>query len=361
MNIPSSNPPLWQEGIEQQSAFSKQTKPTKIRVSGASVLPPSPPPQLPVLTPPQQKSRAKVVWTHDCWMWSLRVHIEWSVRAPPVRKRQSKLSWPKSPRRWERYRKSPKPNGRYQEYICLTKLSLGVKYIAAKLTCETYAEIQACSTTYDSWYQKLRSITVADMAKKLGLCTEQFALCLGLGWSPDVIRVEFGLEEIAIIDLSRKIEEMGLNEALSLMLTFGQQLFVAGSVMILAELIAECNLDRLFSYLVMARGDMKWLLAFAATLKKKCVQGHPEQLEAMKLSLWYWMYCSLVYFSGLLLPTTSNSVTAITIMQKRASEDSHNVPFRNRKVCAWTDNDATEFSRPMRQNSLTHLSTTCVF
>ena len=40
------------------------------------------------------------------------------------------------------------------------------------------------------------------------------------------------------------------------MLAFGQQRFVAEPVMILTELIAECSLERFFSYLVMARGDM---------------------------------------------------------------------------------------------------------
>ena len=58
--------------------------------------------------------------------------------------------------------------------------------------------------------------------------------------------------------------------------------------MILAELIAECNLECLLSYLVMAKGDMEGLLALAEILKKKDAQGYPEQLEAMKLSLWRW-------------------------------------------------------------------------
>ena len=90
-------------------------------------------------------------------------------------------------------------------------MSLGVKYIAAKLTCETYAEIQACNTTHDGWYERLRARKVADVAKELGLTTDQFALCLGLGWSPDVIRVEFGLEESTIVDLSEAIGAMSIN------------------------------------------------------------------------------------------------------------------------------------------------------
>ena len=75
------------------------------------------------------------------------------------------------------------PRVRYAADICLTKMSLGVKYIATKLTSETYAEIQACDTTNDGWCQRLRATKVADVAKELGLTTDQFALCLGLSWS----------------------------------------------------------------------------------------------------------------------------------------------------------------------------------
>ena len=91
---------------------------------------------------------------------------------------------------------------------------------------------------------------------------------------------------------------MTINEVLALMLAFGQQQFIAGPVMIVAELVAECSLERFFSYLMMARGDIKGFLAFAEIQKKKGAQGHPERLEAMKLSLWHLMYCSLVYSSG---------------------------------------------------------------
>ena len=69
--------------------------------------------------------------------------------------------------------------------------------------------------------------------------------------------------------------------------------------MILTELIEECSIERLFSYLVMARGDLKGLLALAEILKRKDAQGYPEQLEAMKLSFWHWIYCALVYSSDM--------------------------------------------------------------
>ena len=190
------------------------------------------------------------------------------------------------------------PRVRYATDICLTKMSLGVKYIAAELKCETYAEKQACDTTYDCWYQRLRATNIADVAKELGLTTDQFALCIGPCWSPDVICVEFGLEESVIINLSETIGAMSINELLALMLAFGQQRFVAGPMMILAELIAECSLERLFSYLVMTRRDMKRLLALAEILKKKDAQGYSEHLEAMKLSLWHWLDCTLVCSSG---------------------------------------------------------------
>ena len=92
---------------------------------------------------------------------------------------------------------------------------------------------------------------------------------------------------------------MGLNKVLVLLLAFGQQRFVEGPVVILAELIAECSLERFFSYLVKARGKMQELVAFAKILRKKHAQRHPEQLEAMKRFLWHCIYCSLVYSSGL--------------------------------------------------------------
>ena len=56
----------------------------------------------------------------------------------------------------------------------------------------------------------------------MDLTGHQFALCLGLGWNPDLIGVEFGLEESLIVEISKVIGEMGLNEVLALMLAFGQ-------------------------------------------------------------------------------------------------------------------------------------------
>ena len=61
---------------------------------------------------------------------------------------------------------------RYATDICQTKMSLGVKYIAANPTCETYADIQACGTTYDGWDQRLRASKIADVAKELDLTTD---------------------------------------------------------------------------------------------------------------------------------------------------------------------------------------------
>ena len=64
------------------------------------------------------------------------------------------------------------PRVRFDTDICLTKMSRGVKYIAANPTCETYAEIEACDTTYDGGYQRLRASKIADVAKKLNLSTD---------------------------------------------------------------------------------------------------------------------------------------------------------------------------------------------
>ena len=59
--------------------------------------------------------------------------------------------------------------------------------------------------------------------------------------------------------------------------------------MILAELIADCSLQRFFAYLAMARGEMNGPFSLAETLL----------LEALKLSFWHWVYRCLVFFSGL--------------------------------------------------------------
>ena len=127
---------------------------------------------------------------------------------------------------------------------------------------------------YDGWYQKLRAVKLADVAKELEVTTDQFALCLGLCWSPDVNCVDFRLEENVIVEPGQTIGEMTLNEVLALMFAFVQQRFVAGLVMILTELIAECSLEHFLSYLVMARGDMIGLLEFAKLLKRKDAQGN---------------------------------------------------------------------------------------
>ena len=131
------------------------------------------------------------------------------------------------------------------------------------------------------------------------MSVDQFAICLGLGWSPDVIRVEFGLDEKYIVEISETLGKMQLNEVIALMLVFGQQRFVAGPMMILADLVTNCNLECLFSYLVIAQGDLAGLIALAELLGKKDAQEYTTHLEAMKLSLCHWIYCSLVFASGL--------------------------------------------------------------
>ena len=122
---------------------------------------------------------------------------------------------------------------------------------------------------------------------------------------PQCHREEFGLEESTIVDLSEAIGALSINEVLALMLTFGQQKFVAGPMIKLAELMVERSIQRLFSYLVMAKGDMKGLLAQAEILKRKDAQECPEQMEAIKLSLWHWLYCALVYSSGVFVGNDS--------------------------------------------------------
>ena len=106
------------------------------------------------------------------------------------------------------------PRVQFAQDLTIDQLSVGMRYIAAKLTSETQAGIQAFSSTYDAWYQRLQTTTIADIAKELGMTVDQFAICLGLGWSPDVIRVEFGLEEQCLVEISKSIGTMQVNEVL---------------------------------------------------------------------------------------------------------------------------------------------------
>ena len=80
-------------------------------------------------------------------------------------------------------------------------------------------------STYAARYQKMRNETVLDLALELKVTVDQFAFCLGLGWNPDVIRVEFGFEEQQIVQISKIASQMTLNELLALMLSFAQQKF----------------------------------------------------------------------------------------------------------------------------------------
>ena len=60
------------------------------------------------------------------------------------------------------------------------------------------------------------------------------------------------------------------------MLVFGQQRFVAGPMMILADLVTKCNLEWLFSYLVIAQGDVAGLTALAEILEKRTRKNTPH-------------------------------------------------------------------------------------
>ena len=138
------------------------------------------------------------------------------------------------------------PRVQFAKVVCVDKLPLGMKYIAANLTSETQAEIEAFSGNYNGWYQRMRTTILADITKELRMSVDQFAICLGLGWSPDVIRFESGLDEKYIVEISETVGKMQLNEVIALMLVFGQQRFVVGQMMILVDLVTECNLEWLF-------------------------------------------------------------------------------------------------------------------
>ena len=99
---------------------------------------------------------------------------------------------------------------------------------------------------------------------------------------------------------------MQLNEVLALMLIFGQKRFVAGPMMILADLVTVCNLEWLFSYLVIARGDITGLTALVELLQKKDAQEYLAHPERMTIFLYHWIYCSLVFASGLFVGVDRN-------------------------------------------------------
>ena len=61
--------------------------------------------------------------------------------------------------------------------------------------------------------------------------------------------------------INKIVGKMKLKEIIALMLAFGQQRFFTGPMMSLTELMTECNLEQLFSYLVLARGNMAELTA----------------------------------------------------------------------------------------------------
>ena len=50
------------------------------------------------------------------------------------------------------------PRVQFAQDVTVDHFSVGMKYIAAKLTSETQAEVQALSSTYDAWYQRLQTL-----------------------------------------------------------------------------------------------------------------------------------------------------------------------------------------------------------
>ena len=118
----------------------------------------------------------------------------------------------------------------------LSMQSLGLKYILAKLATKIYDEIMTRESPYDAWYQQLRNKAVLDLALELKVTVDQFAFCLRLGWNPDVIRVEFGFEEQQIVQITKLVSQMNLNELLAFVLAFGQQKFNEGALMLLLDI-----------------------------------------------------------------------------------------------------------------------------
>ena len=50
---------------------------------------------------------------------------------------------------------------------------------------------------------------------------------------------------------------------------------------------------------MIARGNISGLTALAKLLQRKDAQDYPAHLECMTTSLYHWIYCSLVFASGL--------------------------------------------------------------
>ena len=55
----------------------------------------------------------------------------------------------------------------------------------------------------------------------------------------------------------------------------------------------------------LAKGDMKGLQSLVEVLERKDAQGHLTQLKLMKQILCHWIYCTLVFSSGLFVGVDS--------------------------------------------------------
>ena len=120
------------------------------------------------------------------------------------------------------------PRVQFTKDVSKDKLTLGMKTILSKIALETHQDLQERKITYAGWYEKLQTRTIADLAQELGVTVDHFVLCLGFGWCPDVIRVEFRLEEKEAAEISESIGNMGIHEIIALTLTYGQKKFIAG-------------------------------------------------------------------------------------------------------------------------------------
>ena len=107
--------------------------------------------------------------------------------------------------------------------MCKGKLSLGMKAILSKIAVETHQDLQLRAITYAWWYEKLTNRTIANLAQELGVTVDHFALCLGFGWCPDVIRVELRLEEKEVLEISKAIRNMDMHDVIALMLAFDKR------------------------------------------------------------------------------------------------------------------------------------------
>ena len=140
------------------------------------------------------------------------------------------------------------------------KLPVGLRHIVAAEATNLKTEVDAAGTTYAQCYQtRFVSRTLAEVARELNCPLEAFCTSLGLGWNIEVVTAEFSLTAIQADKLLETIGEATIGEVLALALTMGPTKFVAGPLALLVDIVISSELTSFYSYLVIARGQLRRL------------------------------------------------------------------------------------------------------